>query len=98
MEVGTDEKGVIFFKGALTASNIEHVYSVLEGIFDESPRNITLDLSGVEEIDTLGLQLLVSIRKTFSSDGNVRILAVSPQVAEAVEISGFGIALRETMR
>lgn len=96
IEVRLDENGFISFKGCLVASCIEQAHSALEGILDESPQTIVLDLADVEEIDISGLQLLVSIRKAFSGEGSVRLSAVSPAVKEALEISGFEPALKET--
>lgn len=97
MEILVDDNGVIIFKGALVASNIDNAHAVLENIFECSGRNVHLDLTGVDEIDISGLQLIYSIKKTFSTDGNVRIVAMSPQVDEAMEISGFAIALKEIL-
>lgn len=97
MEISLDSQGVFLFKGNLVASNIENVHSTLESLLEESSRVITLDLSQVDEIDIAGLQLLYSLKKTFEADGALRICALSPALNEILDLSGFGVALKEAL-
>ena len=79
MEIFLDDRGVVLFRGALVASTIDSAYGSLENILENTGRNISVDLSGVEEIDISGLQLLCSLKKTFAVDGSMRIVSMSPQ-------------------
>ena len=97
MEISMDNKGVIHFKGNLVVSNIENVHSSLESLLEESSQIVTLDLSKVNEIDIAGLQLLYSLKKTFETDGALRIRAFSPALGNILEFSGFGNALKESL-
>jgi len=95
MEISKNRTGTIILKGQMVVSEIESIHSHLEPVLDESLSNIVMDLSSVTEIDTAGLQLLFSIMKTAEHDGSFRIKSISPAVKEAIDISGFGMLLKE---
>ncbi|HNQ85406.1 MAG TPA: STAS domain-containing protein [Deltaproteobacteria bacterium] len=97
MQITVDSAGVIHFKGNLVVSTIENVHSTLESLLERSSRVVTLDLSGVNEIDIAGLQLLYSLKMTFETDGALRIRAFSPTIGDILGASGFGIALKEAL-
>ncbi len=97
MQITVDSTGVIHLKGNLVVSTIENVHSTLESLLERSSRIVTLDLSGVHEIDIAGLQLLYSLKRTFETDGALRIRAFSPAIGEILCASGFGIALKEAL-
>lgn len=95
MEIVKDSSGIIALKGSLTASNIEAIHAQLEPLLDERIHDMVLDLSGVDDIDISGLQLLCSIKKSAESEGAFLIRALSPQVREAIVLSGFETILKE---
>jgi anti-anti-sigma factor len=97
MEISTDDQGTIIFKGNLVVTNIESIHSEIESFLEDSSRNITLDLSQVDEIDIAGLQLLYSLKKTFESDGALHILAINQSIRDIIDLSGFNIPLKETL-
>jgi anti-anti-sigma factor len=97
MEITTDSQGVIIFNGNLVVSNIEVVHSSFEPFLEESSRNITVDLSKVDEIDISGLQFIYSLKKTFEVEGSFRIKALNPLLRDIIELSGFGLALKEAL-
>ena len=97
MEIGIDSQGVVIFKGNLVVSNIENVHSSLDSLLEDAAQIMTLDLSNVDEIDISGLQLLYSLKKTFETDGALRIRSLNPALIDVFDISGFGIALKEAM-
>jgi len=97
MEISTDSQGVIIFKGNLVVSNIEVVHSALESVLEESSRNIVIDISQVEEIDIAGLQLLFSLKKTFEADGSMHIRSLNQSIRDILDLSGFGVALKEAL-
>jgi anti-anti-sigma factor len=97
MEISTDSKGSIVFKGNLVVSNIESVHSTLELLLEDSSRDITVDLTQVEEIDIAGLQLLYSLKKTFEGDGSMHIRAMNQPLRELFDLSGFSLVLKEAL-
>jgi anti-anti-sigma factor len=97
MEITTDSRGVIVFKGNLVVSNIEVVHSALESVLEESSRNIVIDISQVEEIDIAGLQLLFSLKKTFEGDGSMHIRSLNQSIRDILELSGFSVTLKEAL-
>lgn len=97
MEISIDNQGVILFKGSLLVSDIENVHSSLESILEVSSQVVTLDLSNVYEIDIAGLQLLYALKKSFETEGALRIRAFSPALSDVLDVSGFSIALKESL-
>ena len=97
MDISKDNEGVIVFKGNLVASTIENTYSALEALLEESPQDIAIDLSEVDEIDIAGLQLLASLKKTFESEGTFHIRSLNTIVKERMAISGFELTLKEAL-
>ncbi len=97
MEISTDDQGTIIFKGNLVVTNIESIHSEIESFLEDYSRNITLDLSQVDEIDIAGLQLLYSLKKTFESDGALHILAINQSIRDIIDLSGFNVPLKEAL-
>lgn len=97
MEISMDTDGIIVLKGNLVVSNIESVHSSLEPFLEESSHSVVIDLSHVEEIDISGLQLLYSLKKSYCEEGAMLIKAMSQQVRDILDISGFSLALKEAM-
>jgi anti-anti-sigma factor len=97
MEISTDSQGTIFFKGNLVVTNIELIHSEIETILEESSRNITINLSRVEEIDIAGLQFLYSLKKTIESDGSLHLIAINQSIRDIIDLSGFSVPLKEAL-
>jgi anti-anti-sigma factor len=97
MEISTDSKGTIVFKGNLVVTDIESIHSEIESLLEDSSRDITLDLRQVDEIDIAGLQLLYSLKKTFESDGALHILAINQSIRDIIDLSGFNVPLKEAL-
>jgi anti-anti-sigma factor len=97
MEISKDKKGMIVFKGNLVVSTIENAHSSLKPLLEDSPQNVTIDLSEVEEIDIAGLQLLASLKKTFEEEGFIHVTSLNAGVKEYIMISGFDLALKEAL-
>ena len=59
-----------------------------------APRHARLDLAGVRHLDATGLGLLVAIAKRLRArDGELRLLNVTPEAMEVLELTGLGDAL-----
>ncbi len=97
MEISTDSQGTIVFKGNLVVTNIESIHSEIESLLEESSRNITINLSQVEELDIAGLQLLYSLKKTVEVDGTLHILAINQSIRDIIDLSGFNVPLKEAL-
>jgi anti-anti-sigma factor len=95
MEIKKDSSGALVFKGKMVASEIESIHSKVEPLLDETILDTVLDLSGVDDIDISGLQLISSIKKSAENEGTFRIRAISPQVKECIILSGFEMILKE---
>jgi anti-anti-sigma factor len=97
MEIQKDSSGALVFKGSLVVSEIEFIHSKVEPLLDETLHETVLDLSGVEDIDISGLQLILAMKKTAVSDGAFRIKAASPKVKEIMLLAGFETILQEVV-
>ncbi len=95
MEIKKDSSGALVIKGKMVASEIETIHSKIEPLLDETILDTVLDLSGVDDIDISGLQLIFAIKKSAESEGTFRIRTVSPQVKECILLSGFDMILKE---
>ncbi len=97
MEISRDASGTLLFKGSLVVSEIESIHMKIEPLLDETIGETVLDLSGVDEIDISGLQLLYAIKKSAENEGSFRIKAMSARVKECILLSGFDIILKEVV-
>lgn len=95
MEIIQDASGALVFKGHMTVSQVEVIHSKLEPLLDEVSPDAVIDLSGVDEIDIAGLQLIFAIKKSIEGEGSFRIKAISAQVKECMVLSGFDMILQE---
>lgn len=95
MEIVKNASGILALNGSMTASHIESIYAQLEPLLDEMIHDMVLDLSGVDEIDISGLQILYAIKRSAENEGSFLIMALSQQVKEAVVLSGFDAVLKE---
>jgi anti-anti-sigma factor len=97
MEIHKDTSGALVFKGQLVVSEIEFIHSKVEPLLDDTIHETVLDLTGVDDIDISGLQLIFAIKKTAVSDGTFRIRGASPKVKELMILAGFEGILQEVV-
>lgn len=97
MEIVKDPSGSLIFKGQMTVSEVETIHSKLEPLLEEALPDVVIDLSGVNEIDIAGLQLIIAVKKSSESEGSFLIKSISPPVKECITLSGFEITLKEAV-
>jgi anti-anti-sigma factor len=97
MEIQKDSSGALVFKGQLVVSEIELAHSKVEPLLEDVIHETVLDLSGVDDIDISGIQLIFSIRKSSMSDGTFRIRGASPKVKDLIMLAGFEGILQEVV-
>jgi len=82
-----DNKSFLSIDGELTIYTASEYKKYLVKKFN-SEKILEVDLKGVEEIDTCGLQLLASMCKQLSDNGSeLKIIAASDVANEALETS-----------
>ncbi len=98
MEI-TKDKGTVVLKGKLVVSEIDTIHTQIETLLDELPPDLVLNLSGVDEIDTSGMQLLLALKKSIEERerGSLQIKSASVSVKEALSLSGFDAVLKEDL-
>ena len=72
MDISTDKSGqetVLTLAGELTIYAVQEVHQHLVSILPEIREGIRLDLGGVTEADTAGIQLLLGFRKEIHGRG-----------------------------
>lgn len=97
MQISRDSSGAVVVSGQIVVSQMDAAYHSLETILDEPNSEVILDLTGVEEIDAAGLQLLFALKKSIEEEHSFHIRDLSPAVKEAFSLSGFDIIFREVM-
>lgn len=85
-EVEIDDMGVVKLTGEIDIFSVEALQQRLLAITPDEFPEITLDLSGVTELDTAGLQLLWAFRSGFAS---FRVRACSGELRGFIEKLGF---------
>ena len=82
-----EEKTSLCIDGELTIYTAqEYMNSITEGFVAD--KLLELDMSGVEEIDTSGLQILAAMGKELTNNGcEMKIVSVSDVAKEALETS-----------
>lgn len=81
------EKSLLNIDGELTIYTAAEYKNYLVENFT-SEHSLEVDLEGVEEIDTCGLQLLAAMSKQLSNSGNeINIIATSDVARDALETS-----------
>jgi anti-anti-sigma regulatory factor len=83
-----DNKGIIVITGILTIANVEALYTDLKGLYDEDA-SVTIDCSGVTEIDTAALQLFIALKRSFLEVSRPIVYITSPAIDEALALSGL---------
>ncbi len=86
------ENGLVNVKveGRLDATSSIEAQKELERILDADSSKMLVDLSGLEYISSAGLRvLLVVAKKMQQKGGKIVLAALTPNVKEVFEISGF---------
>ena len=63
----------------------------------ERPEEVSLDLSGVEDVDVAGLQVLLSFLITKNSDSKAGISNLSPALERAIQLTGIMDQIKKFM-
>jgi len=85
--VKENEKSLLSIDGELTIYTATEYKNYLVENFT-SEHSLEVDLEGVEEIDTCGLQLLAAMSKQLSDSGNeINVIATSDTARDALETS-----------
>jgi anti-sigma B factor antagonist len=81
---------VLTVSGRIDATTSEEFKRALDGLIDGNYATILIDLAGVEYISSIGLRILLAAQKKVrSKQGDLRLAALQPFVAEVFEIAGF---------
>jgi anti-anti-sigma factor len=81
-----EDKATLRLEGELTIYSVAEARGQLEAALDQHP-SLHLNLSGVEELDTAGVQLLVWIKQEAKRRGKQLVLSAhSPAVVEVFDL------------
>ena len=86
----TDDKAVsvLELSGRFDAYEVAPVNHWFDGLDDDAPKQVVIDLSGVTFIDSKGLATLVSMMKAArKSNGNVHLCGLQQQLVIIFELS-----------
>ncbi len=85
-----DHRVVFAVSGELDMCTAPELSRSLAPVLDEHPADLTLDLAGVEFIDSSGLTLLVRTWKRMQQqDGALRLSHPTPSVRRVLELVGL---------
>ena len=84
--VNQDAEGTFRFKGKLTIHDLEYLKEFLDTSFDRI-KNISLNMEKVVYADTASIQLLIAFGKARSSEVNLKITSMSPELEKILELS-----------
>lgn len=90
--VGDGRQPLLRISGEIDIETAPRVRTELANLVDAGARGITLDLQGVDFIDSTGLGVLVGALRRLRDErnGRVRIDAVQDDVRRVLEITGLG--------
>jgi anti-anti-sigma factor len=89
-QVQLDKGGNLTLVGELNISNATSIHAELTAILEHAPDQLVIDMSQVTELDTAGLQLLLSLRLTVE---NTRVHSCPAHVRDFIEHVGLTRAL-----
>lgn len=76
--------------GEIDMSNAGELGDFLAGLVDTEQRDLTIDLSGIQFIDSSGLGVLVDIHKQLSQrNRSLTLVSPSQRVTRTLEVSGL---------
>lgn len=88
-KVDVGEEGKAKITGSLTIACVNEMHEELSDIFNNSSCTV-LDCSGVTEIDTAALQLLIAFRRSLLELNSGIEFILGPAMDEAISILGIG--------
>jgi len=89
---GTGDAPTIALSGELDISNAATLSSALERVEAERPATVTIDMGGLEFIDSTGIAALVSAHHRLDGGGGVRLRLLpspAPAVRRVMEVTGL---------
>ncbi|MBF0547330.1 MAG: STAS domain-containing protein [Candidatus Riflebacteria bacterium] len=88
--VGEKEKVVVKLSGELGLPSIAPIRKELQKLTKEHPRELTFDLSKTLSVDSNGIELLISTKKSFVLfGGKVKISGASDEIKGLFEVLGM---------
>ena len=85
----SDDRHVIALQGELDLDGVGGVTEELESAEASDAREIVLDLSGLDFIDSSGVRMIVSADLRSRADGDrLRLIAGNPRVQRVFELTG----------
>lgn len=83
-------RAVVAVSGELDMSTAPALSQSLDGVLDQHPQDVTLDLAGVDFIDSTGLTLLVRTSNALQRhEGALHLTSPTPPVRRVLEIVGL---------
>ncbi|HEX2046955.1 MAG TPA: STAS domain-containing protein [Acidimicrobiales bacterium] len=83
-------EAVVAVNGELDMATAPELSQSLAGVLDQHPRRLTLELGGLEFIDSTGLTLLVRTSKELKEhEGALELAHPTPPVRRVLEIVGL---------
>ena len=83
-------QAVVAVAGELDMTTAPELSRSLAPVLDQHPRDLTLDLGGVDFIDSTGLTLLVRTSKALQAhEGALHLVSATPPVRRVLEIVGL---------
>lgn len=91
VQIQTDERGTFFFikvNGAFCARNVIEIRKSFEDALSLGHTRFALDLSGVLQLDSTGLGLIINFNKTLiKQEGKLMVVNPSQNARNAFEVS-----------
>ena len=82
------EKAIVSVSGRIDTATaptlLEYLKTELVGV-----KELILDFQEVEYVSSAGLRVILYAQKTMSSQGSMKLINVSPDILEVLELTGF---------
>jgi len=85
-QVQLDNAGTLTLTGEVNISNATSIHAELTALLEHAPDELVIDMSQVTELDTAGLQLLLSLRLTVE---NTRVHSCPVHLRDFIERVGL---------
>jgi anti-anti-sigma factor len=93
MEIQSKQAGdvtILSLKGSIDAMTAPKITEYIQGLIAKGNTRLVADFSGVDYTSSAGLRaLLGAIKETRSQGGDMRLVAVQPDVMKVLNLSGF---------
>jgi len=81
---------IVSLKGSIDAMSAPKITEYIHGLVAKGSTKLVADLSGVDYTSSAGLRVLLgAIKETRSQGGDMRLVAVQPDVMKVLNLSGF---------